>query len=174
MENIWEVPEVKQKVSAVKSYIDTMLRTKNLFGWRNFIDDLKTDIELEIYKYEDLHRQGKYKANSIGAYCNMAKQGALNYMAYYTAQKRKPMFESVSLDALYEQESSSTLRLQVADKKPDPTDRIAIIDATEREFGEKARIIVEKILNGETVTSAELLVLRTEEFYDFLKAMQVC
>ena len=89
---VYEEPSVIEKVRKVKQYIPGMLRTKNLFGWRYFVEDLKVDIECEIYKYEEKHLAGVpgyEKEQGVGAYCNMAIQGAINYAAACNAQKRR-------------------------------------------------------------------------------------
>ena len=168
LQPIWEVPEVVEKVKAVRRYIDTLCVSLNLFAWRNFIDDLKTDIESEIYKYEELHRQGKYKYNGIGAYCNMAKQGALNYRAFYDAKKRKANFESLSLDALFETEKGE-ISLQIPDPYANEIANVELSVSVGQLFGAEAGRIISKVLNGEPISSAELLKIRTPEIKLFLE-----
>ena len=167
---IYEVPEVQEKVKAVRHYIDTLCVSLNLFAWRNFIDDLKVDIECEIYKYEELHRQGKYKYNGIGAYCNMAKQGALNYRAFYDAKKRKASFEALSLDAMVETEKGE-MSLQIPDTRDTEIENVVLSASIENLFGAEARRIADKVLAGEAVSSKELLKVRTPEFRLFLQQM---
>lgn len=158
MENvrpIYSLPEVRQKVFAVRQYIDTMLRQRNLFAWRYFIEDLKVDIELEIYKYEELHRQGKYKETGAGAYCNMALQGALNYAAMYSAQKRKANFECMSLDTVQENDRY-TRPIEIEDKNNHDIEELELFLSIEQQCGAEIAAIVRKVYDGEVVGKDEL------------------
>lgn len=163
---IWEVPEVKTKVAAVRKYIHTMVRARNLYAWKYFVEDLCTDMEVEIYKYEDLYRQGKYRETGIGAYCNMALQLAINAAYFYSAQKRKINFESASLDALAECETGD----KTPAAKDDPLSMTLLMMSIEQELGSEVASLVEKFFNGaEPLSRAELKKLRTPKLKELLE-----
>lgn len=163
LQPIYEVPSVQEKVRAVKKYISTVVRAKNFFGWRYFIEDLKVDIECEIYKYEDLHRQGKYKENGIGAYCTMAMQGAINYAAKCNALKRKINFEAISLDAVLETEKNTTRPIQLSAPKDDSLAQMELLMSIEQTFGEEIQELAKRVLEGECLSAKELARLRTSK-----------
>ena len=170
---IYEVPEVQYKVRKVNEFIENMCRAKNYFAWRHFIDDLKVDIELEIYKYEDLHRQGKYKENGIGAYCNMAKQGAINYSWYYQALKRKANYVAVSLDATYkdsDSENSGTPIYQVPDTSAQQSfELVDLLASISAECGEEIAALVQRVFDGEQLDKTMLQTLRKSNLKKLLK-----
>ena len=159
---VYEEPSVIEKVRKVKQYIPGMLRTKNLFGWRYFVEDLKVDIECEIYKYEEKHLAGVpgyEKEQGVGAYCNMAIQGAINYAAACNAQKRRLNFEATSLDSLVETEKGSMSK-QVPAAPDDEAAKVELLLSIELEFGDRIRELAQLVLNGEQLSSAELMELR--------------
>lgn len=151
---VWEIPEVIHKVREVMDYISKTLAAKNLFAWHAFVDDLKSDITSEIYKYEDLALQGKYKKTGIGGYCNMARQGALNYASFYSAQKRRINFEALSLDAMIET-GDGEIPFQVAGKSDDLC-QVELLMAIEQTSGPEVAAMAAKILNGDAIGAAEL------------------
>lgn len=170
---IYEVPEVQFKVREVNKFIEQLCRAKNYFAWRHFVEDLKVDIELEIYKYEDLHRQGKYKENGIGAYCNMAKQGAINYSWYYQALKRKANFVAVSLDATYkdsDSENSGTPIHQVTDLTAQQSfELVELLESISAECGEEIASIVQQVFDGHQLDKQQLHTLRKSNLKKLLK-----
>lgn len=170
---IYNVPEVQYKVKKVNQFIEQFCRAKNYFAWKHFIDDLKVDIELEIYKYEDLHRQGKYKDNGIGAYCNMAKQGAINYSWYYQALKRKANFVAVSLDATYrdtDPENSGTPIYQIPDIASQQSfELVDLLESISAECGAEIASIVQRVFDGEQLDKTLLQTLRKSNLKKLLK-----
>ena len=170
---IYEVPEVQYKVKRVNEFIENLCRTKNYFAWRHFVDDLKVDIELEIYKYEDLHRQGKYKENGVGAYCNMATQGAINYSWYYQALKRKANFVAVSLDATYkdsDSEGSATPVYQVSDISAQyAIETVDLIQTIHAECGEEIAELVQRVFDGKALDETMIATLKKINLKKLLK-----
>lgn len=159
---IYEVPAVKEKVEKVRLYIAGMLRTRNLFGWKSFIDDLKVDIEVEIYKYEEKHLAGipgYEKEQGVGAYCNMALQGAINYAAKCSTNKRRINFETQSLDALIETEKGSMSK-QVPATRSEDVANLELLLSIQQEFGDRIQELAQRVLNGEQLDRNELSELR--------------
>lgn len=162
---IFKLPEVQEKVQKVMCYIDNMVRAKNLFAWKFFIEDLKVDAELEIYKYEDLHRHGKYKATGVGGYCNLALQLALNYAAYYSAKKRKGNFETLSLDMTINDDDGSSKR--PAYDPPAPENGYANVEmlmTLEAKLSPEIFQLVKRVYDGETLSNNELKLLRRQTY----------
>ena len=198
---VWERPEVISKVKAVKHQIYLTLAQKNLYKWRVFVEELQQDIELEIYKYEQLWLEGKYinKATGklrerpgVGAYLNMAMQGAMNYVNYWLAQKRchrkkdpitgkdwinpetgrfeaDPTMQELSLDR-----AATTAQGDVMDEplpigNDDPEMRLSeLMLSIQQEFGTEIHILAQKVLAGETLSKKELEKIRTPEFKKLL------
>ncbi|MCM1322949.1 MAG: hypothetical protein NC218_02050 [Acetobacter sp.] len=159
---IWEVPAVREKVAKVNKYIAGMLRTRNLFGWRSFIEDLKTEIELEIYNYEGNRLEGKpgfEKEQGVGAYCNMAVQGALNWSFKCQAQCRRINYETMSLDMLVATEKGA-MTLQIPDENNHDLEVCDLLLSIEQDFGDDIRSLAQAVLNGEQLSRKELLTLR--------------
>ena len=155
------LPEVQEKVRKVKQYIDGMLRSKNLFAWKFFIDDLKVDAEVEIYKYEEKYRRGEYKETGVGGYCNLALQLALNYASYYSAQKRKVNFETASLDISYDNEKGTQSSREPADPYNDYAG-VEMMMVLQSQLSADIYSLVEKVYSGEGLTEDEFALLRKQ------------
>ncbi len=156
------VPEVREKVEKVKRYIAGMVRAKNFFGWRTFVEELKVDIECEIYSYEAQHLAhvpGYEKEQGVGAYCNMAMQGAINYSASCSAQKRKINYEAQSLDALIETEKG-LMHVQIPSKEDEEVTKSELLMSIEQEFGNRIKKLAAAVLSGEQLSKEELEELR--------------
>lgn len=166
---IWEDSSVQAKVAAVKRYVRRLCYSRNLFAWRDFIDDLNADMELWIYKLEEEHRQGKGKETGVGAYNRMALQGALNYAAFYSAQKRKINYEAASLDAVIETEKGSMIS-QIPAVNDYALETSELLISIEQEFGDTIRELVQKVFDGEQLSRADLQQLKsTEGLQNYLK-----
>lgn len=151
---VWEYPEVQEKVKKVMHFISTSIAARNLFAWRDFVEELKSDIELEIYKYEDLYLQGKYKKTGVGAYCNMAIQGAVNYKEMYNIPKRKANYEALSLDSMLDT-GDGVIPFQVA-AVDNHVDDIDLLISIEAQLGKEVRDLAERVLNGESLSQQAL------------------
>ena len=163
---VWNLPSVVAKVQAVNKFIECQLRKKNIFAWREFIEDLKVDIQLEIYKYEEKFLKGECKEVGVGAYCRMATQEALNYAAFYGAKKRRGNFETISYDQEIETPNGS-FQLQI----PAPTkdiDTLILLNSIETSFGPEIKALAQRVLDGEHLSKKELAKLRTDEFKNLL------
>lgn len=163
---VWELPQVLAKVKAVNKYIECQLRKKNLFAWREFVDDLKADIQMEIYKYEEKFLNGECKEVGVGAYCRMAMQGALNYASYYGAQKRRANFESISYDQDIET-PKGTFQLQIPASDND-FKTLELLTSIEISFGPEIKALAQKVLDGEHLSKKELEKIKTQEFKNLL------
>lgn len=194
---VWERPEVVAKVKEVRRQIYLTLAAKNIYKWRVFVEELQNDIEAEIYKYEQLWLEGKYinKATgklrerpNVGAYLNMAMQGAMNYMNYWLAQKRcyrkkdpetgkdwiNPKTGRVEVDPDRQDLSLDYIATAAngIDKMDEPLpigkedDQIALHElllSIQMEFGSEIHTLAQKVLDGESLTKKELEKLRTPE-----------
>ena len=156
---VYELPAVQEKVLKVRQYIDGKVRARNLYGWRFFVDELKVNMEMEIYKHEELFRQGVHNEYGIGAYCNMALQGALNFAAMCATNKRKINFEATSLDALVETEKGSMSK-QIPSRDSEDASRVELLVSIQQEFGTRIQELAEKVMNGEQLDRKELAELR--------------
>lgn len=163
---ICQLPQVIAKIQAVNKFIDCQLRKKNIFAWREFVEDLKVDIQLEIYKYEEKFLKGECKEVGVGAYCRMATQGALNYASFYGAKKRRGNFETISYDQEVETTKGS-FQLQVPASTKD-MDTVVLLTSIEMSFGPEIKELAQKVLEGEHLSKRELLKLRTEELRNLL------
>lgn len=163
---IWELPQVLAKVKAVNKYIELQLRKKNIFAWREFVEDLKADIQLEIYKYEAKFLNGECKEVGVGAYCRMATQGALNYASYYGAKKRRGNLEAISYDKDIETPKGS-FRLQIPASDKD-FKTLELLASIEMSFGPEIKALAQKVLDGEHLSKKELEKVKTQEFRDIL------
>ena len=175
---VWTFPSVQDKVRRVKAYIHYILAAKNLFAWKDFVEELTSDMEAFIYQQEQLIAVGELyvgkgenrrqvKEQGAGAYCRAALQGALNYASWASALKRRLNYESLSLDALLETEEGD-MPFQLADNDT------AILESEldmsiELQFGKEIHNLVQRVLNGESLSSAELRKLRTPEMYALLR-----
>ena len=169
---VWELPEVQEKVKAVQKHIVTICRARNLFAWRDFVEEAQADIEMWIYHYEELYRQGKSKELGIGAYNIMATQSVLNYAAYYSAKKRRLNYEAQSLDSLVETEKGSVVA-QIPAQNDYKIEQIDLLMSIESQFGETISALVAKVLNGDQLSRKDLSKLRkTEGLKEYLYEAQ--
>lgn len=164
---IWEEPEVIEKVNKVMLYINTTLAARNFFAWRDFVDDLRSDVASDIYKYEELHRQGKYQKTGAGGYCRMALQAAINYTYKFNAHKRRANYEALSLDAMIET-ANGQLPFQLA-AQTDDYEAITLLASIEQSLGPEAAKLVERILDGQSLGEEELKRLRLPKLKQILK-----
>lgn len=169
---IWEVPSVKEKVNKVNIFITGMLYKRNLFGWREFIEDLKTEVAVEIYKYEKEHLAGTpgyEKEQGVGAYCNMACQGAANWVAHCMAHKRRINYETSSLDALIETEKGAITK-QLGSTDENEFEKMDLLLSIEQQFGDQIRELAERVLNGGSLSKEDLQQLRkVKKLKEFLR-----
>ena len=163
---IWNLPQVAAKVKAVNKYIECQLRKKNIFAWREFVEDLKVDIQMEIYKYEEKFLRGECKEVGVGAYCRMATQGALNYASFYGAKKRRGNLESISYDQDIETPKGS-FKLQIPASDSD-IKTIELLTSIEMSFGPEIKALAQKVLDGEHLSKKELAKIKTDEFKNLL------
>ena len=77
--------EIAEKVSCVFGILISNVRSRNLFGLSEYLEDLK--IDLLAYMIETEFRY------SISAYVTCGLQSAVDKSRYYSAQKRKPQFD---------------------------------------------------------------------------------
>ncbi len=150
-------PYVIDLVKKVKDFAYRHCYSKNLYAWREFIDDLKTDLEMFIYDYELAYRKGLYGKTGYAAYCNAAKQQALNWAAYYSAQKRRANYESISIEASMEREDRPTIQLEAQN---DGIRQTILLTSIGQEFGKRAQELCTQLLAGEVVSRADLKELR--------------
>ena len=197
---VWERPEVIAKVKEVRKQIYATLAAKNLYKWREFVSELQNDIEAEIYKYEQLWLDGKYVSKrtgkplerpGVGAYLNMAMQGAMNYVEYWMAKKRcfrrqdpvtgkdwinpetrKPEIDQskqdISLDyvaSIEGRELNEPLPIGGEDKELRLHELMLSI---QMQFGDKIHKLAQRILDGESLSKQELEQLRTPEMLQLL------
>lgn len=156
-EQISRDPYVMELVKRVRRFAYYHCSAKNLFAWKEFIDDLQADLEIFIYDYEIAYNKGLYKKTGYPAYCNAAKQQALNWVAYYSAQKRRLNFETVSIESSMEDENRATIQLEA----PNTGMReIIVLESIGQQFGEAAQKLCTQLLNGETISKADLKMLR--------------
>ena len=160
------MPQVIAKIQAVNKFIDCQLRKKNIFAWREFVEDLKVDIQLEIYKYEEKFLKGECKEVGVGAYCRMATQGALNYASFYGAKKRRGNFETISYD--HEVETSKGCFLLQIPASNNDFKTLELLTSIEMSFGPEIKALAQKVLDGEHLSKKELAKLRTDEFLNLL------
>lgn len=156
-EEISRDPYITQMVKKVKAFAYLHCQTKNLYAWREFIADLQADLELFIYDYELAHKKGLYRKTGYAAYCNAAKQQALNWVAYYSAHKRKVNCETLSIDASEEDENRPSI--QIAAENTYMEEFIAL-DSIASEYGEVAENLCERLLKGEALNKADIKRLR--------------
>ena len=182
---VWELPSVQATVEEVMKFIQIKLAAKNFFAWKEFVEDLKVDIQMEIYKYEDLYLQGKYKKTGIGGYCNMAMQGAKNYVGHYNAIKRKVNHETASLDSMLETEKGSmpfqvsdgscfadlsTLMIDFESVCGNKTIAIETIEKGEKKVEYATPLqIAQRILDGESFNDSTMKQLRSPKLRRLLK-----
>ncbi len=175
---VWTFPNVQEKVRKVKAYIYHTLAKKNLFAWRDFVEELSSDMEAFIYSQEQLIAAGELyvgkgdtrrqvKDLGAGAYCRAALQGALNYASWASALKRRLNYESISLDAILEVEGGG-IQLQVADNDTSIQESDLYM-SIEMQFGKEIYALAQRVLNGENIGAAELRKLRTPEMLALLK-----
>lgn len=77
--------EIAKKVSCVFGILISNVRSRNLFGLSEYLEDLK--IDLLTYMIETEFRY------SVSAYVTCGLQSAVDKSRYYSAQKRKPQFD---------------------------------------------------------------------------------
>lgn len=77
-------------VYTVSSVVRSKIQAKNLFGWREFIDDVIAGVVMHMIKTDFKYSGGAYVA------CGM--QGAIDSCRYCSAQKRRGNYETISLD----------------------------------------------------------------------------
>lgn len=161
--SISAIPEVQEKVAKAKKYIQHRLYEQNLFGFRFYLEDVKSDIELYIYEEEEKFRTGKrFEELGVGAYCRRAWHIALNYAAYYSTQKRRLNFESFSIQrAELIEENNSEKPTWVSHKASDALNSIELFSAIEAEFGADMLELVQKAVDGEKLSSYERFKLRS-------------
>lgn len=165
-EEISRDPYVSNLVKRVKKFAYMHCASHNLYAWREFIDDLQADLELFIYDYELAHKKGLYKKSGYGAYCNAATQQAKNWIAYYSAQKRKINNETISIEESEEDEAREAIQVAIEDKG---IEQFLTLTAIGQEFGEATKELCEKLLNGEVVNRADLNGLKKlKSLRDFL------
>lgn len=76
-------------VASVVGVVRNKIVARNLFGWRDFIDDVIVDLVAHMIRTEFQY--------SGGAYVNCGMQGAIDACRYCSAAKRRGNYETVSL-----------------------------------------------------------------------------
>lgn len=156
-EEISKDPYTQNLVHKVKAFAYIHCRAKNLYAWKEFIEDLKTDLELFIYDYELAYKKGLHGKTGYAAYCNAAKQQAINWAAYYSAHKRRLNCETLSIEASMADEDKPTIQLEAPD---DEAKKSILLLSIGQEFGSRAQELCEKLLGGDVLNSIDLKMLR--------------
>ena len=156
-EEVANDPYVQELVKRVRAFAYTHCMAKNLYAWREFIFDLQTDIQLFIYDYEIAYKKGLYRKTGFPAYCNAVKQQALNWVAYYSAHKRKVNNETISIEASEEDESTPTIQLVSRGMELQQIDTLCSI---QQQFGNTIKDLCVRLLGGEALNKEDLNKLR--------------
>lgn len=156
-EKISKEPYIIELVEKVTRFATGHCYAKNLYAWREFIHDLNVDLTLFIYDYELAYRKGLHGKTGFTAYCNAAKQQAVNWAMYYSAHKRRLNTESISIDASYEEDDRAPIQIATTDTVLQEIELLVSIGTT---FGKVARGLCEQLLNGETLSKEDLKKLK--------------
>lgn len=156
-EAISKEPYIIELVEKVTKFAIGHCYAKNLYAWREFIHDLQVDLTLFIYDYELAYRKGLHGKTGFSAYCNAAKQQAINWAMHYSAQKRRLNSEAVSIDASYEDEDRAPIQIASTDTALQEIELLNSIGST---FGKVAMGLCEQLLNGETLSKEDLKKLK--------------
>lgn len=81
--------EVSREVASVLGVVRNKVIAKNLFGWREFLEDVLVDLVSYMIKTEFKYSSGAYVA------CGM--QAAIDAARYCSAQKRRGDYETISI-----------------------------------------------------------------------------
>lgn len=84
--------EKSRIVESVLRVVRNKVKIKNLFGWREFIDDVSTDLVGYMIQTDFIYSGGAYVA------CGL--QAAIDACRYCNAQKRRGDYETVSLHVI--------------------------------------------------------------------------
>lgn len=84
--------ELAEQAASVVRVVKNKIVSKNLFGWRTFIEDVLVDAVNHMIKTEFRY--------SGGAYVAVGMQIAVDATRYCNAQKRRGNYETVSLDEI--------------------------------------------------------------------------
>ena len=148
-------PEAAQLVKDCCSVARAKIVARDLFGWREFIDDVISDMALWIIN------EGFMKQRA-GRYVSTAMQLAIDKARYCSAACRRGNYELVSLDDLF----------QVADETPDTADENEeFLFDIEIAFGKAVRDELEPFVTGKVdkISKAVKAKLNTPEFRKFLE-----
>lgn len=111
--------------------IRSKVLAKNLYGWRWWLDEVLEDVVAHMIRTEFSYSGGAYVA------CGM--QGAVDKCRYCNAKKRKPNYDTVSLDLFY----------QVPDTTPnDAESTYDLLMAISSQFGDELAKQLEPFLLG--------------------------
>lgn len=159
---------LKEVVNLVHYYVYNELKQKDYMRYNEYVDTVYLKV-LEVI-YTDNKKYGALKPVSI--YKNFAHRAAITQLRYYTAKKRKDLFENMdSLDREIQNDSGDSYTLhEKIDSGIDieNTMELLIFDL-KKTFGEEIVHTALKAYRGEDISKEELASLRNnKELIDFL------
>lgn len=90
--NIEYGEDITKEVTSVVRVVRSKIVSRNLFGWRTFIDDVLIDVVKHMINTEFQY--------SGGAYVAVGMQIAIDAARYCSAQKRRGNYETVSIHSI--------------------------------------------------------------------------
>ena len=130
------------------------IKSRNIFGWRYFLDDVVTLVLTYM-------AQTNFEIG-IGAYVNYGMQGAIDHSRYCNAKKRRGNFEAIPIDdCLGIEDDGQTNQIKC----------LEICIAVEQKFGKYVAEILKPVIYGEQVKLDAHIskIIKTEEMKEFLQ-----
>ena len=145
-----------KEVSSVLRVVKNKIIARNLFGWREFLEDVLIDLVQYMIRTDFQYSGGAYVA------CGM--QAAIDACRYCNAQKRRGDYETISLhlvEAFVETKQDTTYANQVHD---------LVVDI-EYLFGKDVATHIKEYLTGKRnkISKEVLAKCRTPEFKEWLR-----
>lgn len=143
-------------VAGVVGVVRSKIVARNLFGWRDFIDDVVVDLVAHMIRTEFQY--------SGGAYVNCGMQGAIDACRYCSAAKRRGNYETVSLS-----EVENFMTPQEEPSNREKTNEL-VVDI-ERMYGPEIAQNIADYLEGrvERLSKEVLAKCRTKQFRAWLE-----
>lgn len=143
--------------SSVISVVRSKIAAKNLFGWRDFIEDVIVDLVVHMIRTEFQY--------SGGAYVNCGMQGAIDACRYCSAAKRRGDYETVSLS-----EVENFMTPQEEPSNEEKTNELVM--EIEKMYGPSIAQNIADYLEGrvERLSKEVLAKCRTKQFKAWLEA----
>lgn len=141
----------------VTSIVKAKIKAKNLFGWKDWIEEHLSGL-IGYMINDDFKHSG-------GAYVTCGMQGAIDYARHCSAEKRRGNYELLSLDEFYQ------VGEDIEDSETTQSKADELLLDIEICFGKKLADMLEPFLRGyeDKLTKDALKIVKSDKFAKWYK-----